>query len=1150
MAADYADLIERLEFGPSFLMLGQRYLLMDGGVDPLSGPVSRAAELASDFDSLYKVLLTVPPARKEHALTALTESAAALSVPTWVEVVAGLPWNGVFSTAVDSLFVRALRNEWRAVQPVSSSHVRPPTPRKVSRVQAVLMYGGTDQPPEGRPPTNMLDLAARRAEANMLVMRLPDELITPRGVLVIEAWSVDDWFSPADMFAMLSRLGTAQAHLFSATSAELADPYIAAAIKLGVLVTHSGDFATYVAEARRRGRLTDRERFHSGRHLIRHDRTQHEVPREIWNAVTSFGRPIDLELLTNPPVQSEELRYRRFREFLGGESSVLWSAIGSGFAYERDYEAELRREIKSALSSRGLLRHPLLLSGQTGTGKSVALASLAYSIARDGQHAVLHIPRRINRPSFDAIDSFCEWAENMSMPTTLVVWDGMLDPDDYFTLTKFLDSRGRRAVLVGSCYRADDDERAHHVVQAPAALLPQEIKRFVAHLASFGIDISQRDEEIIQKDSSFLSALYRFLPETRGTVKGNLVLELRWTESELTTAAREGADYDPPTAMASALYHAGLIDSLDTALRDIGDVDDAAPYRGPYDRLINTVLVASRHGQSIPLELALRVVGRDGVRNLPQLLGKVDLIRWLENGEGNYTLSARNELEAQILVSAEHMSRESEIDAIAGAFTEVRPDGSPSGGAEVQFVSNLLERIGPQGGQEEYYAPYFLQIADAIEDANSASHQPSPRLTLAQVNLSREWVKFAQRKRINDVAERMEILEAVQEVAEHTLAHSQMSRGLRARLMVEHASVLGAQAYELLRSGADGHEGSQNRGRIRELAARVLQITAEAIPISDDRYYPVDVLCWMTFEILNHAELPSNEAAELLAECVSRMLLTDVSELSAKQAARYNANFAKLATLAGSQVLADLKWQELADGDEPLAVYLYALQVSGLIENRPNLKRIETALSHLRSHPAAMRDRRCLRLAMDLFWLARTGYRFMEGERLTLPLSRDDWEECLQLADNLQEIDDLSDLRPEFMRAIALFHLGRISAAFDAFRRTEQKSHRYRRRILAMYLASDPSGLPRKYHPIVRVVDPDNRKGACWLGDLGREVPFQPYDFGLTEPSHGLALPDSYITFNLRGPLLEPARKPGDKRGPTVLLRSAWGSTDDSVEGD
>ncbi|MFF1595350.1 hypothetical protein ACFVY0_46105 [Streptomyces sp. NPDC058286] len=115
----------------------------------------------------------------------------------------------------------------------------------------------------------------------------------------------------------------------------------------------------------------------------------------------------------------------------------------------------------------------------------------------------------------------------------------------------------------------------------------------------------------------------------------------------------------------------------------MGDPSGSEAFHGPYERLVNIVLVASRHGQPIPLALALGVVGRDGVRNLPQLLGKIDPIRWLEDRHGNYQLSARNELEAQILVTAEQTSGESEIKAIVEGPSAIRPHTTYAGGLEV-----------------------------------------------------------------------------------------------------------------------------------------------------------------------------------------------------------------------------------------------------------------------------------------------------------------------------------------------------------------------------------------------------------------------------------------------------------------------------------
>ncbi|WP_330280426.1 MULTISPECIES: hypothetical protein [unclassified Streptomyces] len=42
-------------------------------------------------------------------------------------------------------------------------------------------------------------------------------------------------------------------------------------------------------------------------------------------------------------------------------------------------------------------------------------------------------------------------------------------------------------------------------------------------------------------------------------------------------------------------------------------------------------------------------------------------------------------------------------------------------------------------------------------------------------------------------------------------------------------------------------------------------------------------------------------------------------------------------------------------------------------------------------------------------------------------------------------------------------------------------------------------------------------------------------DFGISNPTQGQALPDAYVAFSLRALLFEPARRPGDRRGPTIV---------------
>ncbi|MFF4241467.1 hypothetical protein ACFYYL_36865 [Actinomadura geliboluensis] len=1151
MNADPEDLIARLEHGPSYLFLGQKHLLLENGRDPLAWPVARAASLTSEVDDIYQLLQRIPSERKSAAIQALKDTSSQLAVPEWLQVVTELPWNGVLTTAVDSLPIRALRNDWRDVQPVGSSEFRPTAPRSVVRVQSLLLFGDPDQPPGNQPPTNRRELGARRAEARALAKRLPDELITPRGVVVIEAWSLDDWFNSEDLYGILHGLGPAQAHLFSATEVELEDEFIAAAIDEKVLVPHEEDLATYIEEAKARGRLTAPRRFSAGRHQIQCGLDLHDIPRSLWNSVSAFGQVMEVDLLTAPPAQSDERRYHTFREFLGaGTQSSYWSAIGSSLVFQRDYESRLRTLVYRALESGSQGVPPFLLVGQTGTGKTVALASLAYAVASKKQYAVMHIPRRSSRPSYEVIDAFCAWGEGASLPGTLLVWDGMLDPDEYSRLKRYLDSRGRRTVLVGTCYFRKKENRPRNEIPAPTRLTSNELGRFERHLEGIGILIQPRDRKRILRDNTFLSALYRLLPESRGAVSKGLVLELRHTESTLTQAARDEGDYRPPTAMAAALHAAGLVEKLESALREVADQDDDAEfYRGPYEKLVHTVLIASRHGQSIPLNLALRVAGRDGVRNLPQLLNKIDLIEWGEDRNGNYMLSARNELEARVLVEAERITNQAEIETLADVLSFIRPDSTAFGGEEVQFAVDLLARIGPQGDENQAYAEYYLHLADALADANDRDGVPNPRLALLETNLCREWVQFDHHKQPANSEKRSEVLRRAAEVVEEALEHTHVAKqgartgpAIRSILLVEQASVIGSQLYELLHNGPDGSlPPSVPMESIMEMLDRIVQITARAMRTAQHEYYPVDVLCWVTIQLAEKKALPEAEISDLIAECVSRLLLIDVADLSPRQEAKYNSRFTDIAKHAGEAEIAADKLQRLSTIDEPLAAYLYALRISGLIRRDPDQAGVRNALDFLRSHPRANEDTRCLRLLVDLFWLDKTGYRFMSEERLTLPLNKQDWLECLELANSLSAGDDLSALRVEFMRALAQFHLGEFSAAFDSFRNAERESHSSRRRIVNVYLASDASGLPRKFRPTVQHMDPDRLKGQCWVSELSRTVPFQSMDFSGEELRKGLALPEAHLAFNLRGPILEPAREPGDRRGPKIISRSPYG---------
>jgi hypothetical protein len=240
----------------------------------------------------------------------------------------------------------------------------------------------------------------------------------------------------------------------------------------------------------------------------------------------------------------------------------------------------------------------------------VALGALVFNLRRRKVCPVLFIDRRSQRPVPADVEAFCRWCEDEGAAVTLVVWDGMVEPHEYAQFLRYLTSRGRRVVLVGSAYKQGGEfANAPNLVLAPGDLSSEEVTRFGTFLE--GVDESLRDLVAALPrigDQTFLVALYRLLPSTRGAVRHGVAREMEYVEAALARRADNAdAAYITTTALAAALQAAGLVQRnglSQDATRVVGGehVDD-------FQDLTNLVMVPGRFGLHVPLELLLRTLG-------------------------------------------------------------------------------------------------------------------------------------------------------------------------------------------------------------------------------------------------------------------------------------------------------------------------------------------------------------------------------------------------------------------------------------------------------------------------------------------------------------------------------------------------------------
>ncbi|MEV6527850.1 hypothetical protein AB0M43_38610 [Longispora sp. NPDC051575] len=1021
-------------------------------------------------------------------------------------------WGGIYTTRTDAAVAGQFRTNWRTVMPVGAMSSTPS--RSQTALEVRYLLGGQDLPESERPPTNPLQMADSRMLCVQELVRLVTETVTPRGVIVIEGWAPGDDLAVTDLVPALRSLGPGQVHLFSG-QAWAADPFVSSLVSTGQLVLHSESLDDAVSRLAEAGSLTIGSPAGPGRgsqHVIAIGDGFVEIDIHTWNQIRRSARPVDLDLLTPPVFSSEAARYQEFRSFAGAtEGSPRWRGIAAGMNIRRDFEEDLAERVVEALREPDLLT-PLVLVGQSTTGKSVALAALAMELARGGEWAVLHQSRRTVRPSLDDIDMYATWAEGRGAKGTVLVWDGMVDPDEYAALLRQLRSRGRKVLIIGSGYATQ--HRNFLSVDAPAELTENELTQLLGQLKSFGIEVSAPKAAL---DSSFLAFLYRTLPDSHFNLTRGLAHEMRAAEKGMEKLVRErgreASQGERLTAMAAALQAAG-IDLADMLPRPTAGekplIEQTFGERSPIQKVTALVLVATRHGVPVPIDLALRILGREGSQNILDVLNSFDIIRDIEDDNGEYFLTIRSHLEAELLARHE-ISLEVEIEVITEVIRNIRVSESYAGVTdEASFVVSLLERISPKT-QDSRYKPHYGEISKAFADRRAETGRLHSRLVLQESIFVRGFAHWRQGRGDGTLEERIADLEYNRDLLEEKLSDNSVKGMMRLLLMVELASTLGAITYEI--SASPQFAAAGVGGRLDDILKAVLQARA----IDPGNLYPIDVLAWSTRDAIKTNALSPHERLDHLTNAVAMLDSVDRMPLSEAQRAKLDGRGVELNRLLADDAALWANMRSLERNADPAAIYLLAKfrAGDGPAGEAHALARLQQA------PPETRRDWRCAQLLLELTWKKITGQRLLHDGRTPVHFSQADLDTLLGLAADFRDTELPDRYKVTFVEALALFGSGKYAEAKLVFREVEQMTRHLPRRIHTQLLLGDESGAPRIFTG--RVEWADDRGGEVWVDELSTKVYFEPRFFSASQQlARNQPLPAFMIGFKLtRGPVAE-----------------------------
>lgn len=1150
---------KRLQTGPIFLFLGQKYLSMETGEDPLlSAILQKYGEEKSAAENIgYSALFNTSISNDNASLAWIFRRSELLSVPYFLEKIAQFAWSGVYTSAIDTMWLKAFKNDWREIQNIFNERTNPIEPRSRTRLNCTYLYGRVDQVESTYlPPLTHREYRKRsHQEASLLINRLP-ELITPLGHIFFEGYDFrNDWFALDDLLPILDKLSSNQVHIFSSLLDWENNKEIRDYIDEGLVTFHSESLAEFLSQAADQGYLKLGESVEDAAYgrQIKIGSHNVSVPTSLWNQVNRSATILSDSHVAEHKELSPESMYTEFREFLANSGSFpVWSGYSRGFAFERDYEHDLYTRVLSKLQQNEFQAAPIILKGQTGTGKTVALGHLGYKIRKDGRFPVLFITGGYRKPANYDIDAFCQWIkqewetrepERSGIPPVLIIWDAN-DADAYYGLSNYLASRGNNFVIVGSSYKDRAGKNKNKVdrfqIEAPITLSREskknskpEFERFRDFLNDFEPNLGEylSNYKFID-DNSFLVYLYRLLPQTRRQIQTGILREYDKVESALTQLSTTNAnENDQPrgNSLFAAFVKAGFFEEdslLVPGTENIGGEEVSQP-----KKLIGFVMIPGSFGLRVPFDLLLRVLERDGLKRfLLDALEEYDIFNWHEEfASGVWHIGPRHPLEAREWTRMNIGGTQYEVEYMTKLMSEVKASGELIENDEVQFVVELVRNV--RSDDTGKYNPFLKEIADVLRQLRTARSIEAPSLVLQEATLLREYVKRQSQRGRTPPNDTIEILDQAKVILERTITILEEENKNTSAYWGELAAILGTKFNHILTHA----KGTVNALHLFEEAKGAAK---RALSKNTDSYIPVDIASWITLDFLSQEEMSKTSKLEAQADILHLFDLIEAEDLNSTDREKLQLRKYEIGRASEQDILTEQAFQELERMGSAVGYYLRAKEIAPDIVDNKELSEVEKqkcieAVNYLEQYRHAIRnDGRSLHLLLNTWWMSHTGKPFFYGERQTVAMSQAEWEYGRQIVRQLRNISELYfGPRIQYLYGLFSFQVNEIRESLETFKILEKEEHRLGgRRVLRSYLISDAQGEPQKYSGEVKWTDIKASKGGIFIPSLRHTILFSPREFNRPDIKKGESISDFHIAVNFLGPIADPATRFGRGR--------------------
>ncbi len=513
----FSKLYDRIQIDPSVLVLGQQYLSIGGGKDPVWQKICEEVypELdlprkKTDYPSLWKQVVK-NQADAESLMARISEVGRQVWRNPAVEAILKLRWSLVYTSSIDDSQIWTTATQFNIV-PYEEKSAKPQYMNKEKRYR-VDLCGNCAYPPVLDSDFSRKSFKRRVSDK---IAWISNEYLEYYGVLIIDGFDPEfDWLSDENFFEMLTEMPQQSVFWFGAPE-KLAEN-AAMLVQQGILTV-------------------DDEGFYE--HFVRHmpDLLESETSDVLQDSDPDLYAPLTLRLgdkqtytvyisradisgitgnrlcvldddVLSGNIVPENSRSHRFAEFLSQNDIPNWNLFNTKnnelpFYIPRDLDSTLERRVYEALKETGVARKPIVLTGPSNSGKSMMLANLALNIAKRRKYPVIFIRGDLLSGAEKRLDDFISnWFGNAErfdghrIEKVVLIWDGSglkRTEHDYDALQKKLFNRNVQ--VVGSTYTATTKS----CIVLDQNLSAKEHKSLQNILSTLGGNYCERFEEIIK----------------------------------------------------------------------------------------------------------------------------------------------------------------------------------------------------------------------------------------------------------------------------------------------------------------------------------------------------------------------------------------------------------------------------------------------------------------------------------------------------------------------------------------------------------------------------------------------------------------------------------------------------------------------------